>query len=141
MMKRICKICEKVFWVFPCIIKLKKGKFCSKKCFSMSIKGQHPKTEFKKGHDTGGCKNSRWKGGIVYCRGYVYIYRPEHIFCNYKKQVLRSHLIMEKHLGRYLKPIEIVHHVNSIRDDDRIENLQITNKFEHASLHKYKTPF
>ena len=66
-----------------------------------------------------------WKGGRYTKReGYIYVYQPEHPF-NIKKYVLEHRLVMEKHLGRYLKKGETVHHKNGIRDDNRIENLEL----------------
>jgi len=83
-----------------------------------------------------GEKHPGWKGGIINISGYIHIYSPTHPFA-YNKYVKRANLVMEKHLGRYLDPKEIVHHKNKIRDDDRIENLVLfKNINEHMRFHR-----
>jgi transposase len=42
---------------------------------------------------------------------------------------------MEDHIGRYLSGLELVHHINGERADNRIENLQVVSQGEHARIH------
>ncbi len=81
-------------------------------------------------------KHHNWKGGRVYHRGYVLILKPEHPHCNQTGYVYEHRLVMEKFLKRYLLPNEVVHHKNDIKDDNRIENLELfKNKSEHIAFH------
>ena len=70
---------------------------------------------------------NRWNGGrFKNCEGYVKIYCPNHPYKpTTSKYMLEHRLLMEKKLGRYLKPEEVVHHKNDIIDDNRIENLRL----------------
>ena len=111
-------------------------------------KGQHSstKTEFKKGHipwhkgkkcpHLTGENACHWKGGKTIENGYILIYKLTHPFATQTGYVLEHRFIVEQQIGRYLLPEETVHHVNEIKDDNRIENLMLFNgKSAHQRFH------
>ena len=67
--------------------------------------------------------------------GYVMAYAPKHPNAHKDGYVLLHKLVAEYQLGRYLKPDEVVHHMNHIRNDNRIENLIVMKKKDHMSMH------
>lgn len=67
--------------------------------------------------------------------GYVAIYFPDHPKSTKEGYIMEHDLIMECVIGRHLKEDEIVHHINHIRNDNRIENLKLMTFKEHAGFH------
>lgn len=63
--------------------------------------------------------NNNWRGGKTHHRkGYVMVrFGTTYIF--------QHIVIMEEYLGRKLLPHENVHHLNGVRDDNRIDNLEL----------------
>jgi len=80
-----------------------------------------------------GNKASHWKGGRIVVKGYIMVrIYPEDFFYSmasrsktHDRYVSEHRLIMAKYLKRCLLPWEIVHHRNGIKDDNRLQNLQL----------------
>lgn len=94
---------------------------------------KYKKGHYNKGKDFSGSNNPSWKGGRYKISiGYIMIWNPEHPNCNKDGYILEHRLTMEKHLGRYLDPKEVVHHIDCDRANNKIENLQL---FESNGIH------
>ena len=93
--------------------------------------------EAMKGKNVGE-KNPRWKGGRrITIGGYIWIYSPTHPYANNHGCVMEHRLVMETHLGRILLPTEVCHHINGIKDDNRIENLMLFSGIDkHTAFHR-----
>jgi len=89
-------------------------------------------------------KNANWKGGRYKLQsGYIRlrIYPDDFFFAMSNSQrkgihgtILEHRLVMAQHLGRCLHSWEIVHHKNGVKDDNRIENLQVILSDGHNQI-------
>lgn len=124
---KTCKFCQKVYEIVPC--KKERNQYCSKECMYKGFRNQ-----------------KRIRKEISRFNNYIYIWCPEHPTRKNRKDkyVKRSHLVMEKYLGRLLESTEIVHHqginypLGSIenKQDDQIKNLILfLSNSAHAKYH------
>ena len=86
-----------------------------------------------------GKKSRLWKGSRHRDKnGYILVrLYPEDFFfpmAGYGGRIREHRLIMAKHLGRCLHPWEIVHHKNGVKDDNRLENLQLVTDDRHRQI-------
>lgn len=63
--------------------------------------------------------------GWINKHGYKLISMPQHPNSYKSGQLLEHVLVMSEYIGRPLLPHENVHHKNGVRDDNRLENLEL----------------
>lgn len=100
----------------------------SRKGYKMPDDTKKRLSEAKKTHKMGSKK-------IRSHDGYVSIYYPDYPSSTKEGRVLEHVYVMEQAIGRRLRPEECVHHINHIRTDNRLENLQLMTRSEHARMH------
>lgn len=77
----------------------------------------------------------RWKGGRFNVKQGILIYKPKHPKSNSGGYIYEHRIVAEKIIGRILKNVEIVHHLDGNNKNNSKENLMITNRSNHARIH------
>jgi len=115
-----CLVCKKEFSVV--LSRAKKAKYCSRACVNIAWK----KFFSKEG-------NPKWKNGVkMNASGYRTIASPNHPYKDKQGYVREHHLVMEKKIGRYVLPHEVVHHLDENKLNNDISNLVLlSSKSEH----------
>ncbi len=122
---RVCSVCSRTFVPYPS----HHQPTCSRQCGRKILHRDNPAL-------MQGAKAPRWKGGRRRHRGYIQLYRPaDPTLAGTKRSYVWEHrAVMEQHIGRKLTRSETVHHINGIRDDNRIENLQLRSGSHGAGI-------
>jgi hypothetical protein len=88
---------------------------------------------------TYGERHYAWKGRLIDKNGYVMIHCKGHPNARKHTHYIFEHrLVMEDSLGRFLLPTEVVHHINGVKNDNRIENLQLFDSNGEHLAHELK---
>lgn len=72
-------------------------------------------------------KHHNWKGGFSLSMGYL---RD----CKTKQYIHK--LKGQQKINRRLRKDEVVHHINGIKTDNRLQNLLVCTKGEHCRIHR-----
>jgi len=143
---KACIICQKEF-----LAHRPTQKTCSVKCMALAMK-LPPKpceecgTEFQPDSSRArfcsrtcsakGTGRAKRKPYTITVKGYRLLYLPDHPMSNRQGYLLEHRKVVADHLGRMLLPDEVVHHRNEVKDDNRVENLEVLAKPDHDRIPK-----
>lgn len=159
-----CDVCGTLFWRFA---SRPDARYCSRSCATTARNLTDANPAYHR--DISGDKNPmygkgksgpdnpmygrrkdlapRWTGGTrTRLDGYAVVIAPDdHPHPSYvkpsgTKYLLAHRHIMEQHLGHYLDPAEVVHHIDGDPTNNAIENLRLfVNQAEHMSIGRAET--
>lgn len=111
----ICAVCDKEFVQK----RASNTEYCTISCKKLGV--------FRKlkGLPVKGPRKHVKGSGYINAQGYKIHSRPQHPNASKRGQVSEHVLVMSAFLRRPLKKHETVHHKNGIRDDNRLENLEL----------------
>lgn len=129
-MKYICELCKSDFTAPPS----QNARYCTRACYDKSrvgiFKCSYCYTTFT-------YYKSHKKGKNVFCSRKCHRDFIESDIENHPRWQGKSYRkIVEKHIGRKLKSSEVIHHINHNHSDNRIQNLEITDRAKHCTHHK-----
>lgn len=113
---KACEFCGQSFMARPNRLRKGKDRFCSISCAQKVCAAKRE-----------GETSTNWAGGTRRQGGYVDLWVGKG---RYRR---RYHLVVEAKLGRPLRPREVVHHINGIKDCDEPSNLFV---FRHNAAHR-----
>jgi hypothetical protein len=117
---------------------LKKCECGDPKCEEMipSITMQGKPRKYAENHGKRGKLNNFYKSGRREKEEYILLsgYK-DHPNSNARGEILEHILVMTEHLNRPLFEGEIIHHKNKDKKDNRIENLELTDRSKHQNTH------
>lgn len=66
--------------------------------------------------------------------GYTMLWEPDNSDSHKSGWILEHRFVMAQHLGQPIPRELDVHHLNGIKDDDRVENLQMLDPDTHTAI-------
>jgi len=135
-----CPVCGKERWVMYATYKKRGKPLLCRSCTGKRTVNQNNLKWWNEGEHKEGCQcarcadqwgknNPMWNGGVSYQGDYktikIYPDSPCYEMADSRGYVMEHRLVIAEKMGRVLSSNETVHHINGIKDDNRLDNLEV----------------